>query len=412
MRVLVVDDHEVVRRGVISILRSRPGCVVCGEAADGREAIEKARELQPEVIIMDVSMPNLNGLEATRAIRGVVPACEVIILSQHDSPEMARQAFKAGALGYVVKSSVSQHLMAALDRVSRHESFFDPAVSDIARPLDVQEILQRSAALEQALRDTEQVYRSTFELAAIGVAHVSPEGRWLRVNKKICEILGYSEAELCQLTFQQITHPDDLAADLAETEKIRRGELSHFSMEKRYIRKDGSTVWVNLTVSAARDVAGRMKHFISLLEDITERREADRVRARLAAIVESSDDAIISKDLNGIITSWNSGAARIFGHSAEEAVGRSIMILIPPELFDEEKGILQRLRDAVLLERAHRLFEGLACFRRRSGDRQCGGCVLLRGPHRLGPGRSELRQRREHQQVETPAAKHLSPGNY
>ncbi|MGA7751412.1 MAG: PAS domain S-box protein [Candidatus Sulfotelmatobacter sp.] len=350
MRVLVVDDHEVVRRGVVGLLRGIAGCTVCGEAVDGCDAIEKARELRPDVVIMDVSMPTLNGLEATRALRGALPSCEVIILSQHDSPEMARQAFKAGARGYVIKSSVSRNLMEALDKVARHESFCDPAISGVDRPLDVQEILQRSTALEQALRESEQIYRSTFELAAVGVAHVNPEGRWIRVNKKLCEIVGYSESELLQTTFQEITHPEDLAADLVETEKVRTGELTTFTMEKRYLRKDKSIVWVNLTVSAARDASGRMKHFISLVEDITERREAQNVRARLAAIVESSDDGIVSKDLNGIITSWNAGASRIFGFTAEEAIGNSITIIIPPEFRDEEAQIIGRLRKGERIE--------------------------------------------------------------
>jgi PAS domain S-box-containing protein len=350
MRVLVVDDHEVVRRGVVYLLRQRPDCTVAGEAGDGQDAVDKALSLKPDIIIMDVSMPNLNGIEATRTLRNLVPSAEIIVLSQHDSPEMARQAFKAGARGYVIKSAVAQNLMAALDKVSRHELFFDPAISEISGVVDLQEVLQRSAALEQALRESEQVYRSTFELAAVGVSHVSPDGRWLRANKKVCEIIGYTEAELTQLTFQQVTHPDDLPADLAETEKLLRGELDTFTMEKRYIRKDKSIVWVNMTVSAARDINGRIRHFITVVEDITERREAEEVRARLAAIVESSDDAIISKNLDGIITSWNAGARRIFGFTAEEAIGKSITIIIPPDMRDQEARILARLRTGERLD--------------------------------------------------------------
>ena len=350
MRVLIVDDHEVVRRGVVSLLATRSDCVVCGEAANGVEAVEKARELKPDVVLMDVSMPVMNGLEATRHIRNDLPYCEVLILSQHDTPEIASQAIKAGARGYVIKSSLSKNLLAALDKVFRHESFFDAAIAQTARPTDVQEILQRSRALEQALQESEQLYRSTFEGAGIGVAHVAPDGRWLRVNHKVCEITGYTESELLSARFQDITHPEDLAADLAETQKIIDGTLNTFAMEKRYIRKDGSLVWVNLTVSCVRDAAGQLKHFISVIEDISYRRDSERTRARLAAIVETSDDAIVSKDLDGIIRSWNSAATRLFGFTPREAVGRPITIIIPTELHDEEKRIIARLRKGERIE--------------------------------------------------------------
>ena len=180
MRVLVVDDHEVVRRGVRSLIQSHSNYDVCGEAVDGQDAVEKAQELNPDVIVMDVSMPRLNGLEATHLIRAALPDSEILILSQHDSPEMVRQAFKAGARGYVVKSSIARDLLAALECVGRRQPFFERAMSeqDRSTPIDSQEILQRSAALEQALRESEQLYRSTFELAALGVAQVSPSGRF------------------------------------------------------------------------------------------------------------------------------------------------------------------------------------------------------------------------------------------
>ena len=178
MRLLIVDDHEVVRRGVRALLLEHADYEVCGEAVDGQDALDKARELKPDLIVMDVSMPRLNGLEATRQVRSILPDCEVLILSQHENPEMARQALKAGARGYVVKSSISKDLLAAVSKASRREYFFDPAILDQtpSAHIDFQEILQRSAAFEHALRQSEQLYRSTFEMAGLGIAHISPDG--------------------------------------------------------------------------------------------------------------------------------------------------------------------------------------------------------------------------------------------
>ncbi len=298
MRVLIVDDHEIVRRGVRSLLLSQANCDVCGEAVDGQDAVEKARELKPDVIVMDVSMPNLNGLDATRQVRRILPQTEVLILSQHDSAEMVRQAFHAGARGYVVKSSISRQLVAALEKVSRHEPFFDNGVAETpasSPPLGMRDILQRSVALEHALRESEELYRSTFENAPIGLAHVSPEGKWLRVNRQLCDILGYSQEELLNLTFHDITHPEDLAQSIAAAEDLRAGRSDRFSGRKRCLRKDGLIVWVNLTVSCACDSNHKVKHFISIFDSMTGR--MDEAPLGPAGIVGSSDGAIASRDL-------------------------------------------------------------------------------------------------------------------
>jgi len=344
MRVLIVDDHELIRRGVRSLLLSQPDCEVCGEAADGQDAVAKAKQWKPDIVVMDVSMPNLNGLEATRQIRAALPQTEVLILSQHESAEMARQAFHAGARGYVVKSSISKHLLAALEKVRRHEPFFDPETRAANANIDAQEALQRSAALEQALRESEERFRSTFERSAVGVAHVAPDGQWLWLNQKFCEILGYRQDELINMRFQDVTHPDDLDADLGQVANVGAGLADQYSMEKRYIRKGGSAVWVALAVSAVRNIDRTVEYFIAVAQDIDERKLSEQARYVLAAIVDSSDDAIISKNLDGVITSWNAAAQRIFGFTAEEAIGQPVTIIIPPDRRHEEKQILTRLR--------------------------------------------------------------------
>jgi PAS domain S-box-containing protein len=140
---------------------------------------------------------------------------------------------------------------------------------------------------EQALRESEELSRATFEQAAVGIAHVGLDGRWLRVNDKLCDIVGYGREELLRRTFQEVTHPADLEADLDLVSQVLAGAIRTYSMEKRYVRRDGSLVWANLTVSLARNEAGEPRHFISVLEDITERRRGEEAlrsnEGRLAA---------------------------------------------------------------------------------------------------------------------------------
>ena len=274
MRILVADDHDIIRRGVRSLLEDQPDFRICGEAVNGREAIEQALQLKPDAIIMDLSMPQVNGFEATREIRRLLPEVQVIILSQHDSTQVLREALNCGARGYVTKSSMDGGLIVALQKLRKQEEFIDPAIGqDVSNLPNVQEILQRSAAFEKALVESEEQFRSTFELAAVGIAHIAPDGHWLRLNRKACEILGYPQEELLKLTFRDVTHPADLATDLAFREKLLAGLLPQYSMEKRYVRKNGSIVWVNLTVSSVRDSEDKVKYLIAVAEDINKRRE-------------------------------------------------------------------------------------------------------------------------------------------
>jgi signal transduction histidine kinase/CheY-like chemotaxis protein len=122
VRILIADDHELFRRGLRSLLATRPEWEVCDEAVNGRDAVEKARHLKPDVIVMDITMPVMNGLEATRLIRQEVPESEVLIVSQHDPAQMMKPALDAGARAYVTKSQVARDLLAAVEVVSRHVS--------------------------------------------------------------------------------------------------------------------------------------------------------------------------------------------------------------------------------------------------------------------------------------------------
>lgn len=130
LRILVADDHEIVRRGVRALLEARPGWRICGEAVEGREAVEKAHRLKPDVVILDIGMPVLNGLEAARQIRKDSPKCEVLILTMHESEQVVREVLTAGARGYVLKSDAGRDLVNAVETLSRHETFFTSSVAD------------------------------------------------------------------------------------------------------------------------------------------------------------------------------------------------------------------------------------------------------------------------------------------
>jgi len=131
LRILVADDHELVRRGIQELLRARRGWKVVAEAVNGREAVEKASELKPDVAILDISMPDLDGLQATRQIRETVTGTSVVVLTMHESDQMVRRILDAGALGYVLKSDLAKHLVKAVKNVSAGKLFLTPRVSDI-----------------------------------------------------------------------------------------------------------------------------------------------------------------------------------------------------------------------------------------------------------------------------------------
>ncbi|CAB1369153.1 EAL domain-containing protein [Denitratisoma oestradiolicum] len=177
------------------------------------------------------------------------------------------------------------------------------------------------------LRELESEFRQTFEQAAVGIAHLAPDGRWLRVNECLCNIIGYSRDELLSKTLQDIAHPDDVEANFVLLRRILAGDLDLGSFEKQYLRKDGGTVWINLAMSPARTTNGHPSYFIAVLEDITNRKHAE-MQLRLAAkVFDRAGEAIIVTEVDGRIITVNEAFTGITGYTVTEAVGKTPSLL-------------------------------------------------------------------------------------
>jgi DNA-binding NarL/FixJ family response regulator len=131
LRILIADDHEVARQGIRSLLERHPGWEVCGEAKDGRETVELASRMNPDLILLDIGMPNLNGLEAARQILAASPEIAILILTMHDSDQVVREGLRAGARGFLLKSDAGRDLVAAVEALQLQRTFFTTRVSQM-----------------------------------------------------------------------------------------------------------------------------------------------------------------------------------------------------------------------------------------------------------------------------------------
>ncbi|MGA4474538.1 PAS domain S-box protein [Ectopseudomonas chengduensis] len=188
-------------------------------------------------------------------------------------------------------------------------------------------------AMEDELRLSQQRFLNAFNTAPQGMALISPDGRWLEVNDELCRMLGYDREELLTSTYQQVTHPDDLDADRQNVADLLAGRINAYQMEKRYLDKQGRTLWVLLSVSLVRDGEGRPVHFVSQIQDFSDRVAAERaVRERehyLSTLLDNVVDAIVTIDEQGRIETFNHAAEAIFGYRQPEVAGQSITQLVP-----------------------------------------------------------------------------------
>ncbi|PYX74027.1 MAG: hypothetical protein DMG78_07525 [Acidobacteria bacterium] len=329
-RILLVDDDPRVRRVISTMLSHHTGWEICGEAGDGQQSVDLARAMNPDVVLMDVSMPGMNGLDATRVLRRESPRVDVILVSQSDPKIISRQAAEVGARAYCCKSDLARNLVPIIERTleDRHSKHVEGASLIFERSHSDQ-----ASSLLAAIVDSSDDVIISKNLDGIITS-------W---NTSAQRVFGYSSKEAIGAHITLIIPKDRIPEEDGIISRVRRGErIEHFDTVRQ--RKDGTLIDISLTISPVRDSSGRIVGASKVAREITDRKRAERSTGLLAAIVDSSDDAIVSKTLDGIITSWNKSAEQMFGYLSEEAVGKHITLIIPRDRWDEEACIIDRLR--------------------------------------------------------------------
>jgi PAS domain S-box-containing protein len=329
--ILIVDDESDSLRLLADIL-SRAGYHV-RPADRPKLALKSAIAVPPVLILLDVRMPEMDGFEFSRQLKQNEESknIPIIFVSGLDDVKDRVQGFMAGGADFISKPYQEAEILA---RVRTH-------INLRRMQLNMESmVLERTAELSAS----ELRFRATFEQAAVGIAHVSLTGRFLRVNQKFCNIIGYTQDELLGLTFQEITYPDDLDVDLDYVQQLLVKKRDSYSMEKRSCRKDGSIVWINLTVSLLLDRGGNPKYYVFVIEDISDRKQAEQdlikanINYRMVADYTYDWEWWINPD--GSFRYVSPACARVTGYKAEAFLENCLLlqeIILPEDLAKWEK---------------------------------------------------------------------------
>ena len=328
-KIVLADDNADMRDYVRRLLNANYQVIA---VADGQQALQATVQDKPDLVLTDAMMPNLDGFGLLKALRenpetAFIP---VIMLSARAGEESRVEGLEAGADDYLIKPFSARELLAR-----------------VSGALALAKARGEAAGV---LRESEQRMRQLTSLMPAAVYSCDQDGRITFFNRRAAEIWGRepklndSEERYCgsfrvlRPDGSQIPHSQGPMAIAVKTGKPARNE------EAMIERPDGSRIILRVNIDPLYEINGRLCGAINVFEDVTDLKQAEQASRRLAAIVESSEDAIISKDLNGVIASWNQAAEQLFGYTAEEVIGKPVTLLIPPERRDEEQGILQRIR--------------------------------------------------------------------
>lgn len=253
-----------------------------------------------------------------------------------DLPERWKAIHQRGLAGELVRSNQDRFERAdgSVQWLSWEMRPWFAADSSVGGIVIFSEDITERIRIEHSLRESEARFAATFEQAAVGIALVSPEGRWIRVNRKLCDIVGFSETELLGLTFQDITHPDDLDADLEQVRRMLANEIDTYSMEKRYLRKDGSLVWINLTVALIWTADKQPGYFVAVVENINARRAVEfalhESETHYRMLFERNPAPMLVYERGSLkMLAVNEAFVEHYGYSVDEAMALRLTDLYP-----------------------------------------------------------------------------------
>ena len=322
INILIVEDEKSHADLIYHSFESATTPVSMTRVRNLNEARASIAETIPDMVISDYLLPDGKGTELITANKEEQPY-PTVIMTSHGDEKVAVEAMKAGAFDYIVKSAaVLEDMPNICEKILLEWNY-----------------TIRHHRVEKELRESEARFRGIFEQAAVGMIHVASNGQFLKANQRFCEITGYTEQEILGYTFQDITHPDDLNMQRQARQRVLDGETSNYQIEKRYVRKDGIIIWVNLTVALIRDSSDEPDYLVSVIEDITEQKLAENKIRKLSHAVEQSSSTILITDTKGNIEYANSEFTRLTGYSLEETAGKTPRILksgkTPPEVLKE-----------------------------------------------------------------------------
>ena len=297
-------------------------------AENGATGLEQFKTQRPDIVLTDLSMPVMDGFQMTREIKELNAETVIIAISAQNNPYYLLKAIETGIRHYVLKPVRNEDLFAVINK----------ALEEVRLTRLVNE-------QEEQIRKREQQLARAQKITHLGSWEwdlVTGNTNW---SDELYRIFGLAPASIpaSYKGFMERVHPEDRAVVKKVVQKALRKRQPIVSHDCRIVRPDGSIRIIHGQGEVILDDTGKLISVIGTAHDVTEHRQLDEERARLAQIVESSNDAIFSVSLDNIITSWNKGAEKIFGYAAEEIIGRPILTLLPPERYGERAEILQSI---------------------------------------------------------------------